>query len=405
MTKRKYYTYVLVLGLLTAIGPFSIDMYLPGFEDIAASLGTTAAMVALSLSSFFVGVSVGQLLYGPLMDRYGRKKPLYAGLVLYIVATAVCMETKDIHTLIVLRFIQAVGACGAQVAAMAMVRDLFGAEDSAKVYSLLLLVLGASPLIAPTAGGYIVSMWSWRIVFLVLLIMATLITALTIFFLPESYPADKQFSLKPLPILRNFLVVLRVRQFIVYVLVQAFAFAGLLAYVAGSPLLFMGYFHLDKRTYGWVFAFLAVAFIVLGQFNRLLLRRYKSDQIVRVALAGQAIVALLFVVGALSGWCGLGLTIFFLFVFLTCLGFTYPNASALSLAPFSKNAGTASSLLGFFQLGVGTLASVGVSVFSNGTPMSLVVVMAVTSVIALAVLLWGQGSLATRLSGSDLSTR
>jgi MFS transporter, DHA1 family, multidrug resistance protein len=405
MTKRKYYTYVLVLGLLTAIGPFSIDMYLPGFEDIAASLGTTAAMVALSLSSFFVGVSVGQLLYGPLMDRYGRKKPLYAGLVLYIVATAICMETKDIHTLIVLRFIQAVGACGAQVAAMAMVRDLFGAEDSAKVYSLLLLVLGASPLIAPTAGGYIVSMWSWRIVFLVLLIMATLITTLTIFFLPESYPADKQFSLKPLPILRNFLVVLRVRQFIVYVLVQAFAFAGLLAYVAGSPLLFMGYFHLDKRTYGWVFAFLAVAFIVLGQFNRLLLRRYKSDQIVRVALAGQATVALLFVLGTLSGWCGLGLTIFFLFVFLTCLGFTYPNASALSLAPFSKNAGTASSLLGFFQLGVGTLASVGVSVFSNGTPMSLVVVMAVTSVIALAILLWGQGSLATRPSGSDLSTR
>jgi DHA1 family bicyclomycin/chloramphenicol resistance-like MFS transporter len=405
MTKRKYYTYVIVLGLLTAIGPFSIDMYLPGFEDIAASFGTTAAIVALSLSSFFVGISLGQLLYGPLMDRYGRKKPLYAGLGLYIVATVVCMEAKDIHTLIVLRFIQAVGACGAQVAAMAMVRDLFGAEDSAKVYSLLLLVLGASPMIAPTAGGYIVSMWSWRIVFLVLLIMATVITTLTIFLLPESYPADKQFSLKPLPILRNFLAVLRVRQFLVYVLVQAFAFAGLLAYVAGSPLLFMGYFHLDKRTYGWVFAFLAVAFIGLSQLNSLLLRKYKSDQIVRVALAGQAIVAVLFVVGTLLGWCGLGLTIFFLFVFLTCLGFTYPNASAMALAPFSKNAGTASALLGFFQLGVGTLASVGVSVFSNGTPVSLVVVMAATSVIAMGILVFGQGSLATRLSGKDWSTR
>ena len=405
MTKRKYFTYVLVLGLLTAIGPFSIDMYLPGFEDIAASLGTTAAMVALSLSSFFVGVSLGQLLYGPLMDRYGRKKPLYAGLLLYIVATVVCMETKDIHTLIVLRFIQAVGACGAQVAAMAMVRDLFGAENSAKVYSLLLLVLGASPMIAPTAGGYIVSVWSWRIVFLVLLIMAVSITALTIVFLPESYPADKQFSLKPLPILRNFLAVLRIRQFFVYVMVQAFAFAGLLAYVAGSPLLFMGYFHLDKRTYGWVFAFLAVAFIGLSQLNRLLLRKYKSEQIVWVALAGQAIVAVLFVAGTLLGWCGLALTIAALFAFLTCLGFTYPNASALALAPFTKNAGTASSLLGFFQLGVGTLASVAVSVFSNGTPVSLVVVMAATSVIAMAILMAGQGSLATRLSGKDLSTR
>ena len=405
MTKQKYYTYVIVMGLLTAIGPFSIDMYLPGFEDIAASLGTTAAEVTLSLSSFFVGVSVGQLLYGPLMDRYGRKKPLYAGLLLYIVATFICMETKDIHTLIVLRFIQAVGACGAQVAAMAMVRDLFGAEDSAKVFSLLLLVLGASPMIAPTAGAYIVSVWSWRIVFLVLLIMATLITVLAIFLLPESYPADKQFSLKPLPILRNFLAVLRVRQFMVYVMVEAFAFAGLLAYVAGSPLLFMGYFHLDKRTYGWVFAFLAVAFIGLSQLNGLLLRKYKSAQIVRVALAGQAIVAVLFVVGTLLGWYGLGFTIVALFAFLTCLGFVNPNASALSLAPFSKNAGSASSLLGFFQLGIGTLASVAVGVFSNGSPVALVVVMAATSVIAMAVLVFGQGSLATRFSGKDLSTR
>jgi DHA1 family bicyclomycin/chloramphenicol resistance-like MFS transporter len=315
------------------------------------------------------------------------------------------METKDIHTLIVLRFIQAVGACGAQVAAMAMVRDLFGAKDSAKVFSLLLLVLGASPMIAPTAGAYIVSVWSWRIVFLVLLIMATLITVLAIFLLPESYPADKQFSLKPLPILRNFLAVLRVRQFFVYVMVEAFAFAGLLAYVAGSPLLFMGYFHLDKRTYGWVFAFLAVAFIGLSQLNGLLLRRYTSEQIVRVALAGQAIVAVLFVVGTLLGWYGLAFTLFFLFAFLTCLGFVNPNASALSLAPFSKNAGSASSLLGFFQLGIGTLASVAVGVFSNGTPVALVVVMATTSVIAMAVLMFGQGSLATRLSGKDLSTR
>ena len=167
----------------------------------------------------------------------------------------------------------------------------------------------------------------------------------------------------------------------------------------------MGYFHLDKRTYGWVFAFLAVAFIGLSQLNGLLLRKYKSAQIVRVALAGQAIVAVLFVVGTLSGWYGLGFTIFFLFAFLTCLGFVNPNASALSLAPFSKNAGSASSLLGFFQLGIGTLASAAVGVFSNGSPVVLVVVMAATSAIAMAVLVFGQGSLATRFSGKDLSTR
>lgn len=405
MTKQRYVTYVLVLGLLTAIGPFSIDMYLPGFEDIAASLGTTTAMVTLSLSSFFIGISVGQLLYGPLLDRYGRKRPLYAGLGLYLIATFICMQTKDIHTLIMLRFVQALGACAAQVAAMAMVRDLFGPEESARVFSLLLLVLGASPMFAPTAGGYIVSLWSWRVVFLVLLLLGSLITVLTIWLLPESYPADKHFSLRPLPILRNFFAVLRVRPFFIYVMVQAFAFAGLLAYVSGSPAVFMGYFHLDKRTYGWVFAFLSVAFIGLSQLNTLLLRRFRSDQIIRLALPGQVIVGLLFFAGNLAGWFGLGYTIFFLFLFLTFLGFTYPNAAALALAPFSKNAGTASALLGFFQLGIGTLASVAVSLFSNGTASPMVAVIAVSSVLALIILLAGQGSLATSPSGKDLSTR
>ena len=175
MTKRTYFIYVLILGSLTALAPFSIDMYLPGFGEIARSLGTSVARVALSLSSFFIGISLGQLLYGPLLDRYGRKKPLYAGLVLYLVATFVCMQAKDMDTLIILRFIQAVGSCAATVAAMAMVRDLFGAKESARVFSLLLLVLGASPMIAPTAGGYIVTTWGWRVIFLVLLILGALI--------------------------------------------------------------------------------------------------------------------------------------------------------------------------------------------------------------------------------------
>jgi MFS transporter, DHA1 family, multidrug resistance protein len=389
MTKRTYITYVLILGSLTALAPFSIDMYLPGFGEIARSLGTSVATVALSLSSFFIGISLGQLLYGPLLDRYGRKKPLYAGLVLYLVATFVCMQAKDINTLIILRFIQAVGSCAATVAAMAMVRDLFGAKESARVFSLLLLVLGASPMIAPTAGGYIVAVWGWRVIFLVLLILGALITLMTVFFLPESYPADKTFSLKPLPIVRNFLSVLREPQFVVYMLVYALAFAGLFAYVSGSPLVFMDVFHVDKKTYGWIFAGLSVAFIGLSQFNSLLLRRYSSQQIIRVALAGQVVVSIVFLIGNIMEWYGLGYTIVMLFIFLACVGFTNPNAAALSLAPFSKNAGSASALLGATQMGVGALASVGVSVWSNGTATPMVAIIAVTSVLALGVLVVG----------------
>ena len=403
LPRRTYILYVLILGLLTTIGPFSIDMYLPGFDDIARSLGTTPARVALSLSSYFIGISAGQLIYGPLLDRYGRKRPLYAGLAVYIIATFVCMQAKDIDTLIALRFIQAVGSCAAQVAAMAMVRDLFGAKESASVFSLLLLVIGLSPMIAPTVGGYVVVIYGWRTVFLILAILSLIITGLTIFFLPESYPPDKTFSLKPGPILKNFLTVLRIRQFVIYVLVESFAFAGLFAYVSGSPILFMNIFHVDKRTYGWIFAFLSVAFIGLSQFNSALLKRFSSERIIGVALTGQVIVSLLFMAGAAAGWYGLGMTIFFLFLFLAFMGFTYPNAAALALAPFDKNAGTASSVLGVLQMGVGALASIAVSAFMNGSPFPMAAIIAASSVIAFLILLYG--NLATRLSGRSRSTR
>jgi len=392
MTKKTYFTYILVLGSLTALGPFSIDMYLPGFEDIAHSLGTSVASVALSLSSYFIGISLGQLLYGPLLDRYGRKRPLYAGLALYIIATIICIRARDINTLIVLRFIQAVGSCAAQVAAMAMVRDLFGPKESAKVFSLLLLVLGASPMIAPTAGGYIVVNFGWRTIFLVLTILGILITALSIFLLPESHAPDKTFSLKPRPIINNFISVFREPQFLVFVLVESLAFAGLLAYVSGSPIVFMNIFHVDKKTYGWIFAFLSVAFIGLSQFNSLLLKKYSSEQIIWVALTGQVLVAAIFLAGNIAGWYGLPQTILFIFLFLGCLGFTNPNAAALSLAPFSRNAGTASALLGALQMGIGALASMGIGAFSSTSATPMIAIMASTSIAALVILIIGKRS-------------
>ncbi|HLZ85978.1 MAG TPA: hypothetical protein VKQ52_02005, partial [Puia sp.] len=212
----------------------------------------------------------------------------------------------------------------------------------------------------------------------------------SIFFLPDSYPADVNFSLKPGPIIRNFIAVFTVPQFLIYVFVQALAFAGLFAYVSGSPVVFMDIFHVDKKIYGWIFAFLSVAFIGLSQFNSLLLRRYTSQQIIRVALTAQVVVAGVFWGCAMAGLLSLGVTIGFLFLFLTCLGFTNPNAAALAMAPFAKNAGTASSLLGALQLGIGALASAGVSAFADGTVRPMVAVIAVTSVMALGILVLGR---------------
>ncbi|MES1160341.1 MAG: multidrug effflux MFS transporter [Bacteroidota bacterium] len=387
--QKKQSSIIFILGLLTALGPFSIDMYLPGFRDIADNLHTSVATVALSLSSYFIGISAGQLLYGPLLDRYGRKKPLYAGLLVYILSSASCLVIHTINALIVLRFIQAVGSCAAAVGSMAMVRDLFGAKDSARVFSLLLLVVGASPMIAPTAGGYVISLFGWRAVFVILTIMGVIILLLSIFCLPESYQPDPAFSLKPGPIIRNFWAVMQNRQFLVYALTGSLAFAGLFAYVSGSPIVFMDIYRVDKKVYGWIFAFLSVAFIGLSQFNTLLLKKYSSEQITRVALTGQVLVAVIFLLGSIAGYYGLSHTIFFIFLFLGFLGFVNPNALALALAPFAKNAGSASAMMGALQMGMGALASIGVSVFSNGTATPMIAIMGATSVGAILILIAG----------------
>jgi DHA1 family bicyclomycin/chloramphenicol resistance-like MFS transporter len=390
MSKQQYFFLILILGSLSALGPFSIDMYLPGFPAIAEDLNTTAARVTLSLSSFFIGISAGQLLYGPLLDRFGRKIPLYVGLMVYVLASIGCAVIHTIDGLIVLRLVQAIGSCAAGVASMAMVRDLFPVKDSAKVFALIMLVIGLSPMIAPTAGSYVTTAFGWQAVFIVLAAMGGLLLLATFFWLPDTYKPDVTMSLKPRPILTNFWSVLREPQFYTYTFTGAVSFCGLFAYVAGSPLLFMDIFGVDARAYGWIFAFLSVGLIGASQVNSVLLRRYQNEQLVFTALICQVFTGLALLVFTSLGWIGLEGTIALLFIFLCCLGFSSPNTAALSLAPFSRNAGSASALMGAIRMGMGALASMAVSVFSNHTAVPMVAVMAVTSVLALVLLLTGR---------------
>ncbi|MET7256307.1 multidrug effflux MFS transporter [Dyadobacter fermentans] len=390
MSKKTYFFLILILGSLTALGPFSIDMYLPGFPAIARDLNTTAAKVSQTLSGYFVGISLGQLLYGPLLDRFGRKKPLFIGLAVYILASAGCAVATSVEQLIVLRIIQAVGSCAATVASVAMVRDLFPVSENAKVFSLLLLVVGFSPMIAPTVGGYVTDAFGWHAVFMILTVMGVAIFAATALWLPDSYKPDKTLSLKPKPIIMNFLEVLREPQFYTYSITGAVAFAGLFAYVSGSPIVFMEVFHVDGKVYGWIFAFLSVGFIGSGQVNTLMLRRFSSEQIVNVALICQAVIGLAFLAAALNGALTLTSTLVFLFLFLCCVGYTYPNAAALSLAPFTRNAGSASALMGAFQMGAGTLISIAISLFEEPSIIPMVAAMAGSASLALIMLVVGR---------------
>lgn len=387
LSRSKYISLILILGTLTALGPFSIDMYLPGFPAIGKDLGVDPTRVALSLSSFFIGISAGQLLYGPLLDRFGRKKPLYIGLILYVISSIGCIYASSLNGLIILRFIQAIGSCAAAVASVAMVRDLFPVNENAKVFALLMLVVGTSPMIAPTVGSYVTSAFSWHAVFLILGVIGAMILLATIFWLPESYKPDTSMSLKPRPIINNFLQVVGEPQFYTYCFAGAVSFSGLFAYVSSSPQVFMDIFKLSDKAYGWVFAFLSVGLIGSSQVNSLLLKRFKSEQIVPVALMGQTITGFIFVICAWNNWLSLPGIITLLFAFLCCLGFINPNTAALSLAPFTKNAGSASSLMGAIQMGLGSLASTVVSLYNTHTATPMAVTMCGTSLLALLILL------------------
>lgn len=389
MRGKKNFKLILILGLLSAIGPFSIDMYLPGFPAIAEDLNTTVAKVSLSLSSFFIGISAGQMLYGPLLDRFGRKKPLYIGISIYLIASIACAMTTSVDALIWLRLLQALGSCSGMVASRAMVRDLFPVDENAKVFSLLMLVVGVSPIIAPTLGGYLSAEYSWHYVFVVLAVMAAIILAAIHFFLPESRKPDPNFSLKPKRIISSFILVAKEPQFYTYALTGSIASAGLYAYISGSPSVFMEIYKVTEQQYGWIFAMVAIGLITSSQINTLLLRKYKSEQVIVVALLCQSLTGIVLFTGTLLGFLGLYGTIFLCFIFLCCQGFTFPNTSALSLASFGKTAGSASALLGCIQMGIGAFAAAMVSYLNNGTAIPMTIVMACCALGSFTILMIG----------------
>jgi MFS transporter, DHA1 family, multidrug resistance protein len=377
---------ILILGALSTVSPFSIDMYLPAFPQIARDLGTTPAQISLSVSGYFIGLALGQLFYGPLLDRFGRKPPLYAGLSLFAVASFGCIAVRSPEWFIAFRLLQALGGCVAQVGAIAMVRDFFPARESAKILSLLLLVLSVSPLFAPSIGGLIATTIGWPWIFVFLAAFAFLLMMVIGFLLPEGHRPDPEISLLPRAILVGFHRILIRPQFYTYALAGAFAFAGLFVYVAGSPIIFIDGFHVGPRAYGLIFAALACGFIGGSQLNIWLSRRHADHKIFRAAVICQNVIMLIILVGTFYGWYGLAGTIVLLLAYLPFRGIAYPNAAAIALAPFSRNVGSASAVLGFLQMGIGALASTGVGLLHATSSLTVFIVMAATALIGLAIL-------------------
>lgn len=360
-------------------------MYLPAFAQIADHFHSTVPRVSLSLSSYFLGLALGQVLYGPLLDRFGRKKPLYLGLGLYILASVACVLSPTVESLIGARFLQALGGCAAQVASVAMVRDFFKPEEGAKIFSRLMLIVGVSPMFAPTAGSFVATTWGWQTVFAILALIVILILAATAVYLPEGHEPDESISLSPLHIAKTFHAILTHRQFVTYAVSGAFSFSGLFAYLSASPAIFMAKYHLTTQEFGGVFAILSIGMIGGGQFNVLLSRHVSIAKIFKAALYLQLAMGLLYVIACSAHVLNLYSEFAILFIYISCVGLVYPNAAALALAPFEKNSGSAAALLGTLQMIVGATAAAVFGVLNFDSSLVLAVLFFVAAIFGASI--------------------
>lgn len=373
---------ILVLGTLIAIGPFSIDMYLPAFGDIADDFGVDISKIGLTLTSYFIGIALGQLAYGPLMDRYGRRRPLIIGLLLFIIAAIACSLSTNLNMLIVSRFFMALGGCAGMVASKAIVRDLFEKKQVADVLSTLMLIMGIAPIIAPTVGGLVVANFHWEVVFYMLAVFAVIMLLNVTFILPESSKPNFETSLAPKAVAKEYASIMVNREFFIFAMTRSFAMASLLTYVSSAPFIFIEHFGLSEAHFGWVFGGNAFGLILGSQINRLFIKKYSLMQVTKVVtilltiLTGIGLLTNLFVD---SFWAVYPV----LFSMLFLIGFQNPNTTALALDPFTKQGGSASALIGSLGMAFGSLASILISVFLKHSLLPLFIIVFACSVLSL----------------------
>lgn len=363
----------LVLGLLSAIGPFAIDMYLPALPSIGQSLGASMGAVQASLMAFFVALGIGQIIYGPVSDMVGRKAPLYFGLLLFAAGSVGCALAPDIHTLVVLRFVQGLGACAGMVIPRAVVRDLHTGHDAARLMSLLMLVFSVSPILAPLAGSFLIEAFGWRSVFWAVLVAAALGLVLLATSLPETRPAAERLGSSVGSALKAYGVLLRDRHYMGLVLIGAFGISSFFAYLANSSFVLIDHYGLTPRQYSLAFAANAASFIGISQFTGRLGRRFGLVPLVRAAVAGYAAVMVLLLALQLGGVERLEVLIALLFVGYGFLGLVVPTTAVLALEEHGAIAGTASALMGTLQFMTGALVMAVVGLFVDGTALPMVV--------------------------------
>jgi MFS transporter, DHA1 family, multidrug resistance protein len=375
----------LILGLISAIGPFAIDMYLPALPEIGASLGADVGSVQLTLTVFFLALGAGQLLYGPVSDMVGRKPPLYFGLGLFTLASVGCALTSDMQTLIVLRFLQGLGAAAGMAIPRAVVRDLHTGTEAARLMSLLMLVFSVSPILAPLAGSGVIALAGWRAVFGCVALVALIGMVLIHRHLKETRGPEQRVQSSLGSALKAYWLLLRDAHFLGLVGIGACAMSGFFVFLAGSPFVFINHYGLTPTQYSLAFSFNAIAFIGASQLTATLGQRFGLVRLIKFAASASGLVMVCLLGFYLAGGDRLAVLMSLYFVASGFLGLVIPTASVLALDKHGAIAGTASALMGTLQMMGGAVAMGIVSLFANGKPLPMVVGMAAGALSSVAL--------------------
>ena len=373
----------LVLGLLSAIGPVAVDMYLPALPTIAADLGTNVGAVQLSLVSFFLALAVGQPIYGPLAALFGRRPPLIAGLAIFVAAAVGCTFVKSVDALVALRFLQGFGICSAAVIIRAVIRDLHTGPEAARLLSLTLLVLAVSPTLAPLAGSIFIQFFSWQSIFFVLAIAGLAGIAVAVWMLPETLPPERRDQRSFGHTFAGYVGLLRDGRFLSLTVITGLIQGGFFSYIVSSAFYFIEVHGLAPWQYSLVFAANALVLISLAQFSSSAMRRFGAERLIVLSVAVNAASAVLLLAVTLAGIASLPVALPFLFVVCWSLAFVGAPGTVLALDPHGDKAGTASALIGTLQFGISAGASALVSVLFDGTALPMVAVIAACSLLAL----------------------
>jgi DHA1 family bicyclomycin/chloramphenicol resistance-like MFS transporter len=367
------------------MGPLAIDLYLPALPTIARDLGVPIGAVQGSIASYFLGVSLGQALYGPLADRLGRKPALYLGLTIFIIASFGCAFATGATQLVVFRFVQALGGCAPLIIPRAVVRDYFDGRESVRMLSMLILVMGVAPILAPLIGGQLLVRFGWRALFFALAFNGLIWFVLAWWLLPESLRPEQRRHLSVATVLSTYASFLRDRAYLGWVLAGGFIFSGFLAYVSSSAFVFIELFHVPPERFGLYFGTNAIGLITASQVNRFLAMRFHPAAILRVVLPVAVGASATLLVDAYTGFGGFAGILVPLFFFIACYGFVSPNTTALAMSPYGAIAGSASALLGTVQFVLGAASGSVVSAFGNQTAVPFAAVVAACGLTAFAV--------------------